>query len=86
MSMSLIIIASSHGPSFVLWGTPAGTAPHSEEQSELSFTLGFQSARKPVIHDKTASGMSYTRDLRRTNKTTKVSLLLKQCSLIFLAK
>ena len=36
MSRSLIIIANSHGPSFVPCGTPAGTAPHSEKQSELS--------------------------------------------------
>ena len=39
MSRSLIIIANSHGPSLVPCGTPAGTAPHSEKQSELSFTL-----------------------------------------------
>ena len=63
MSRSLIIIASSHGPSLVPCGTPAGTAPHSEKQSELSFTLCFRLVRKSVIHDKTASGMSYTRSL-----------------------
>ena len=63
MSRSLIIIANSHGPSLVPCGTPAGTAPHSEKQSELSFTLCFRSVRKSVIHDKTASGMSYTRNL-----------------------
>ena len=63
MSRSLIIIANSHGPSLVPCGTPAGTAPHSEKQSELSFTLCFRSVRKSVIHDKTASGMSYARNL-----------------------
>ena len=41
MSRSLIIIANSHGPSFVPWGdTCWNHAPlHTEKQSELSFTL-----------------------------------------------
>ena len=65
MSRSLIIIANSHGPSLVPCGTPAGTAPHSEKQSELSFTLCFRSVRKSVIHDKNRLGYvdSYTRNL-----------------------
>ena len=81
MSRSLIIIANSHGPSLVPCGTPPGTAPHSEKQSELSFNLCFRSVRNSVIYNKTASGMSHTRNLltkMRWSMRSKAFLKLKR--------
>ena len=46
---SLIISKKSHGPNLVPWGTPAGTAPHSDKHSRLSFTLWDRSDRKSRI-------------------------------------
>ena len=45
-SSSLIMMINSHGPSFVPWGTPAGTAPHSEKQSWPSLTRCLREVRK----------------------------------------
>ena len=47
---SLIISQKKgQGPNFVPWGTPAGTAPHSDKQSRLSFTLWGRSDGKSRI-------------------------------------
>ena len=39
VTRSLIMSKKSQGPNLVPWGTPAGTTPHSDKQSRLSFTL-----------------------------------------------
>ena len=46
---SLIISKKSQGPNLVPWGTPAGTAPHSDKQARLSLTLLDRSHRKSRI-------------------------------------
>ena len=37
VTRSLIMCKKNQGPNLVPWGTPAGTAPHSDKQSRLSF-------------------------------------------------
>ena len=54
---SMIINKKSHDPSFVPWGTPAGTSPHSETQSFASLTLCFLSCRKSIVQRTTAFGI-----------------------------
>ena len=44
---------------FVLWGTPAGTTPHSEKQSWPSLTRYLREVRKSMIQEITGSGMSH---------------------------
>ena len=49
VTRSLIMSKKSQGPHLVPWGTLAGTAPHSDKQSRLSFTLWDRSDRKSRI-------------------------------------
>ena len=39
VTTSLVMSNKSQGPNLVPWGTPAGTAPHSDKKSRLNFTL-----------------------------------------------
>ena len=51
VTSSLIISKKKgQGPSLVPWGKPTGTAPHSDKQSQLSFTPWDRSDRKSRIH------------------------------------
>ena len=49
VTRSLIMSKKSQGSNLVPCGTPAGTAPHSDKQSRLSFTLWDRTVRKSKI-------------------------------------
>ena len=58
VNRSLIISKKTkgQGPNLVPWETPAGTAPHSDKQSRLSFTLWGRSDGKSSTHLTTLLG------------------------------
>ena len=56
---SLIIIRNNQGPSLIPWGTPAGTARHSDTQPQLNFTFCLLFVRKSKIQHMIDSGKSY---------------------------
>ena len=49
---SFITKINNHGPNFVPWGTPLGTAPHSETQSLASFTGCFRPQTDEPVYNK----------------------------------
>ena len=60
---SFTIKINNHGPNFVPWGTPQGTAPHSETQSLASFTRYFRPHKKLMSQFITKFGIGSKRIL-----------------------
>ena len=82
---SLIIIRNNQGPSLIPWGTPAGTARHSDTQPQLNFTFCLLFVRKSKIQHMIDSRKSYeesfwartwwsikSKALRKSNSTSLV--------------
>ena len=57
IARSLIMIKNNHGPSLVPWGTPEGTAPHSDTAVSESLIFCERPERKSMFQLVTLSGI-----------------------------